>query len=380
MKFVNNLDLNKNELQNARIQNLASPPANPVEGQIYHNTSDHKTYQWNGTGWVYFIPSGESLNAATLGGQNGAYYLARGNHTGTQAASTISDFDTQVRTSRLDQMTAPSAAVSLNSQKITSLADPENPQDAATKNYVDNTIQGLDAKASVKAATTADITRSGEQTIDTVALVAGDRVLVKNQATQAENGIFIVASGAWSRSSDANTWGELISAYVFVEQGSINADTGWVCNVNAGGTLDVTNITWTQFSAAGNTTASNVGTAGTGIFKQKTGNDLEFKKLNAGSNKISITDDVANDKIDIDVVVANLGVPLKYSVQIGNNSDTNIVVTHNLNTRDVIVSIRETNTPYAVVIADIDCTDANTITVKFAVAPTTNQYTVVVLG
>jgi len=386
MKVLNNIDLNKNELQNARIQNLGTAPATPVEGQVYHNTSDHRTYIWNGTAWVYFIPSGmagsgNGLDADKLDGQEGSYYLNRANHSGTQAASTISDFDTQVRTSRLDQMAAPTSSVSLNSQKITSLLDPTNPQDAATKNYVDSTVQGLDTKASVKAASTADLTLSGEQTVDGIALVAGDRVLVKNQDTQAENGIYLVSLTGWTRTTDANTWSELISAYTFVEEGTTNADTGWVSTANSGGTIGVTDVVWVQFNGAGgSSTASNVGTAGVGVFKQKTGNDLEFKKLVAASNKVSITDNTTDSTVDIDVVVANLGVAAKYTAQIGNNSATSIVVTHNLNSRDVSVTIRETDSPYALVFTDIDFTDANNITVKFAVAPTTNQYTVTVIG
>ena len=386
MKVLNNIDLNKNELQNARIQNLGTAPSTPVEGQIYHSTSDHRTYMWNGTAWVYFIPSsmagsGNGLDADKLDNQEGSYYLARANHTGTQVASTISDFDTQVRTSRLDQMAAPTSSVSLNSQKITSLLDPTNPQDAATKNYVDNTAQGLDTKGSVKAATTANITRSGEQTIDDISLVTGDRVLVKNQSTLAENGIFVVAASAWTRATDTNTWGELVSAYTFVEEGTANKDTGWVCTVNAGGTIDVTDVVWTQFNgSSASSTASNVGTAGIGVFKQKTGNDLEFKKLNAASNKITITDDTTNSKIDFDINVANLGVAAKYSIAVGNNSDTNIVVTHNLGSRDVMVSLRETNAPYALVTTDVDFTSTTTLTLKFAVAPTTDQYTITVIG
>jgi hypothetical protein len=162
---------------------------------------------------------------------------------------------TAATTASLNDVTAPTASFSMGSQLLTNLLDPVSNQDAATKFYVDNVAQGLDTKASVVAATVANITLSGAQTIDGVSIVAGNRVLVKNQTAQAENGIYVAASGAWSRSADANTWEELISAYVFVEQGTTQADSGWVCTVNAGGTLGSTAVTWAQFSGAGTYTA-----------------------------------------------------------------------------------------------------------------------------
>lgn len=151
----------------------------------------------------------------------------------------------------LNDIGTPTANYSFGGFKITNLADPTSDQDAATKYYVDSVAQGLDVKASVVAATTANITLSGAQTIDGVSIVAGDRVLVKNQTNQADNGIYVAASGAWARSADANTWAELVSAYTFVEDGSTYADTGWVCTVNQGGTLGTTPVTWSQFSGAG---------------------------------------------------------------------------------------------------------------------------------
>jgi hypothetical protein len=105
----------------------------------------------------------------------------------------------------LADLGATTADFSMNAFKITNLADPTNDQDAATKYYVDTVAQGLDVKASVLVATTANITLSGAQTIDGVSVVAGDRVLVKDQTTQADNGIYVAATGAWARSADAKT-------------------------------------------------------------------------------------------------------------------------------------------------------------------------------
>lgn len=197
-------------------------------------------------------------------------------------ASKISDFDTQVRTSRLDQMAAPAADVAMNSRKLTGVADPVNAQDAATKNYVDSVAQGLDPKQSVKAASTANIASlSGTMTIDGIALVAGDRVLVKDQTAAAQNGIYVVAAGAWARASDADAWAELVSAYVFVEQGTTNADNGFLCSVDAGGTLGTTAVTFVQFSGAGQITA------GAGL--TKTGNQLDIGT--ASSSRIVVNAD-----------------------------------------------------------------------------------------
>jgi hypothetical protein len=183
-------------------------------------------------------------------------------------AAKISDFDTQVRTSRLDQMAAPTVSVAFNSQRITGLADPSGAQDAATKAYVDAISQGLDVKQSVRAATTANITLSAPQTIDGVSVIAGDRVLVKNQSTGSQNGIYVVAASAWTRAADANSATNLTAgAFTFVEEGTVNADSGWVLTTNSPITIDTTGLTFAQFSGAGQVVA------GAGL--TKTGNTLD---------------------------------------------------------------------------------------------------------
>jgi hypothetical protein len=127
---------------------------------------------------------------------------------------------------------------------------PSGNNDLVNKSYVDAVAQGLDTKGSCVAATTVDITLIGTQTVDTVSLLAGDRCLVKNQSTQSQNGIYVVSASAWTRSTDMDIWAEVPGAYAFIEAGG-QQDTGWVCTSNAGGTIDVTAITWTQFSGAG---------------------------------------------------------------------------------------------------------------------------------
>ena len=208
------------------------------------------------------------LASPALTGTPTAPTPANGTNT-TQLATTAFVLGT-----RLDQLAQPTADVPLNSRKITGLADPTAAQDAATKNYVDLAVQGLEPKQSVRAASTAHIaTLSGTMTIDGVALIAGDRVLVKDQTSPAQNGVYVVAASTWARAADMDAWGELVSAYLFVEQGAVNADMGFLCTVDPGGTLGTTPVAFVQFSGAGQIAA------GAGL--TKTGNTLDVVTASA---------------------------------------------------------------------------------------------------
>lgn len=352
MKHLVNIDLNKNELQNARIQNLASAPGSPVVGQVYHDTVNAATYVWNGTAWrpvdAAKLTDGTIANSALTTNP-----LARANHTGTQTASTISDFDTQVRTSRLDQMAAPTAAVSMNSQQITGLAAPTNGTDAANKDYVDGAVAGISWKNEVRLATTANGTLASAfangQSIDGTALVTGDRILIKDQSTASENGIYTVnASGAPTRATDADSAAEIYGAAVFVTNGTANGGKRYVCSTQAPITVGSTNITFAQFDAGAVYTAGNGLTLSTNDFNVGAGTGIS----------------VAADSVSIDTAV----VVRKYSATIGDGSSTSIVVTHNLNTKDIQVQLRQVSDD-VFVIADVTATSVNTCTITFAVAP-----------
>lgn len=512
LKILNStgyLDLDKNEIRQAVVQNLATEPASPLAGQIIHNTAKTDTVKGNGklgyrtaTSWVYpdmeksvYDTNNDGIvdnanNAAMLNNQTPAYYLNRANHTGTQTSSTISDFNeaaqdavggalidtnsinftyddvnnqikadvrivsgggieivangllltntgvtsgtytkvtvdsqgritsatnlssgdlpshthtssnitdfhTAVRTNRLDQMAVPTTSLNLNSQKITNLADPTNPQDAATKNYVDNAIAGLDWKNSVRAATTANITLSGTQTIDGIALVAGDRILVKNQTTAAQNGIYVVSSSSWSRATDADSWAELVGAAVFVEQGSVNGDTAWICNVDSGGTLGTTAISWTQFNGIAELVAGN------GL--SKTGNQVD---VNVDNQSIEIVSDTVQAKLDTAGSISKSASGLKVNVDnstlvitgnqlvingpyknkkviatiTGDNSTTTFSVIHNLGTKDILINVYENTTGYTV-FPLIERFDINNARIIFKIAPATGKvYNVVIIG
>lgn len=172
-------------------------------------------------------------------------------------AITSADFVLTEGAQTINGAKAFTSPINMSNQLISNVLDPVSAQDAATKAYVDSVATGLDPKQSVKAATTADITLSGPQTIDGISVVAGDRVLVKNQTTQSQNGIYVVAAGAWTRSLDMDSWSEVPSAFTFVEQGTVNSETGWVCTSDQGGTIGTTAIVWAQFSGAGTYTAGN---------------------------------------------------------------------------------------------------------------------------
>ena len=195
------------------------------------------------------------------------------------AHTKISDFDAGVRANRLDQMAAPTGSVSLNSQTITNLADPVNTQDAATRGFVEATAQGLDVKDSCVAATTGNITiataLNNGDTIDGVTLSTNDRVLVKDQSTASQNGIYVVGSSP-SRAVDLAAGSDAAGMFTFIEQGTVNADNGFVCTSNKGSAVTGTNnLTFAQFSGAGQITTAD------GI--QKSGNTISVDlKANGG--------------------------------------------------------------------------------------------------
>jgi hypothetical protein len=271
-KFLSALDLNKNELQNAALQNLATAPSSPVAGQIYFNTVQGTHYVYSGDTWLKFTPSGQISNAdiasdaAIALSKLATDPLARANHSGTQAASTISDLATTVKGYRLDEFADPTSSVAMNGQLLTGLADPVSPQDAATKNYVDDAVAGLSWKDSVHllAVTNVALTgTSGTLVIDGHSALTDDedgyRILLTAQTTAADKGIYVYndsGSGyTLTRAGDADSPEELIGATVFVKEGTTYGTSSWVQSNHYLTTF--AGQTWVQFNGAAQITAGN---------------------------------------------------------------------------------------------------------------------------
>lgn len=473
-KFLVSIDLNKNELQNAVIQNLATAPSTPLAGQVYYNTTDNQLYIYNGTRWevagnaissglLASRPAANTVDAGTIFyatdtklfyysdgstwtqtnafgsvvtetsyGQSSAdgtsTNYARADHThGTPALGTATPNAIATGTGSAGSATTPSKEdhthaftpstnLSMQGFKLTSVGTPTVSTDAATKQYVDDVAQGLNIHQASYAATTANLnatysngtsgvgatlTNAGTQAAfatDGTTPSLNDRILVKDQTTTSQNGIYTlttVGSGStnWvlTRATDFDQAVEIAGGdFTFVDNGTTLANTGWV-QVDEVTTVGTDPIVWQQFSGAGTYTASNgvllTGTnftfqprSGYGLATGASGAEIKLATtsglnissdlaVGAGNGISVLTNTVA---IDSTVVVS------KYAANVGDGSATSYTVTHNLNTRDVIVTVYDNSSPYAEVITDVAHTTTNTVTIAFSVAPTSNQYRVVV--
>lgn len=209
-----------------------------------------------------------------------------------------------------DGSVAMAADLDMGGNEAVNAATPTTSGSLVTKGYADSLIGASAAPwLSVRAATTANISLTGEQTIDTVALVSGDRVLVKNQSTGSQNGIYVVSAGAWSRATDADADAEFDAGKtVFIEYGTDNEQERWALltsSVVVGTTAQV----WTQTEAGGggeSNTASNVNSEGVGIFKQKAGIDLQFNGVVSTNSFLTVALNVATNAIRFTVNEAAL--------------------------------------------------------------------------
>ncbi len=200
---------------------------------------------------------------------------------------------------KLNNIPLANGPINLNGQLAVNGATPVSPTDLTTKSYVDAAAVGLDIKSSVRAIATSNITLSGVQVIDGVAVIVGNRVLAVGQTAGASNGIYVVAAGAWARSSDANTSAQVTSGmFTFVSEGTANASTGWVLVTPDPIVLDTTSLSFTQFTGLGEVIA------GAGL--TKTGNTIDVI-ANADGSIVVNPDDLKVGVLATDAQHGNRG-------------------------------------------------------------------------
>lgn len=323
---------------------------------------DHK-HSLPGWGVVGSMAAANSFGGSNAAGSNATF--ARIDH---QHALPAHD-DSAHSGIHLNALAAATGNYSMGTNKITSLGTPTADTDAATKAYVDSMAAGLtDFKQSVRVATTAAGTLASSfangQTVDNVTLATGDRILIKNQAAAAENGIYTVnASGAPTRATDMDANGELsVGTLVYVESGTANGSSQWVCSAT-GATPWVagsSTSTWVIYS-----TVPSV-QAGTGLSATSQG----VLSVNTGTGLTTSGDNVI---IDTSVVAR------KYTTQT-HASATSFVVNHALGNQWVTCQVFDSAASYAQVECDVELTDANNVTLRFAVAPSANTLRIVITG
>ena len=435
-KFLTNIDLNQNQILKATFEVLATNPStNLFDGRMYFDSAEGviKIYDASATAWRKVVAGYDGVTAGVISAGTHALSLTITEDNGqitvtpnladTSNAGLLSSTFWNAINDATDAATASKIAKRDGNGNI-SVATPSADGHAATKGYVDAARSGLDVKQSVRVATTAAINLSADLeaggVIDGVTLVAGDRVLVKDQGTASENGIYVaVASGAASRATDADASAEVTAGmFTFVAAGTTNADSGWVLTTNDTITLGTTALTFAQFSGAGQITAGDgltktgntINVVGTAARITANADSIDIAATYVGQSSITtlgtITAGVWNST---DIAIAdggtgastaanartNLGIATsagtattstpalariaKQACAASAAGTSTTVVTHLFNSLDVIVQIYEVSSG-ATVIGDIVRTNADTVTITLLGTITAGDYVIVVTG
>lgn len=324
------LDFNRNEARNAVAQNLGAAPGTTLPGLFYYDTALVTIRFWNGTTWVNADPAKAATASIPLTAL-ATDPLARANHTGTQTASTISNLQATVTGYSLSLFAVPTGPLDHGGQRASNAADPTQPQDLTTRSWVITQVEqsaaGISSKPPVRAVATANVASlSGAQTIDGVALVAGDRVLLTGQTTAAQNGPWVVASGAWTRPPAGADNDELTpGALWLVLAGTANAGTQWRLATTGTITPGTTAVSIVQFGAGATYTA--------GVGLTLTGNAFA---VGAGTGIVATAGVTA---IDTTVVGRKF-----VGTITGDGSTTAFTLTHNLNNADAVPGFNDRTT------------------------------------
>jgi hypothetical protein len=394
-KYGSQIDTQKIPVKGLVPESSGSAPSSPATGQMWVDTSVSPPVvkYYNGSSWIRTngadLPDSTITDAKVASGAAIALSklatdpLARANHTGTQTASTISDFNTAVRTNRLDQMAAPTAAVSLNGQKVTSLGAPTLSSDAATKQYVDDARAGIaGVKDPVRVATQTNVTLSSPgTTIDGVSMTNGDRFLAAGQSTGTQNGIYVYngSSSAATRATDADATGEIQDGTLVAVSEGTYAGGQYIQTATPSGAPGSWTQTWTVYNTSGTSYTAGAGLTLTGSTFDVVAAD---GSITVNTNDITVglvpVSKGGTNATTATTARDNLSAVTAYAADVGAlTAGVASNITHNLGTSDVQIFTKE-NSGGARVYLDEVVVDSNTISLKADIAYSASALRVVV--